>query len=39
MSIPGLTIIAESINDSVPSTYTLFEENNIMGLSSCAAAG
>ena len=32
MSIPGLTIIAESINDSVPSTYTLFEENNIIGI-------
>jgi len=32
MSIPGLTIIAESINDSVPSTHTLFEENNIDGI-------
>jgi cobalamin-dependent methionine synthase I len=32
MSIPGLTIIGESINDSVPSTYTLFEENNIDGV-------
>lgn len=32
MSIPGLTIIGESINDSVPSTYTLFEENNIDGI-------
>jgi cobalamin-dependent methionine synthase I len=29
MSIPGLTIIGESINDSVPSTHTLFEENNV----------
>jgi len=29
MTIPGLTIIAESINDSVPSTHTLFEENDI----------
>ena len=29
MSIPGLTIIAESINDSVPSTHKLFEENDI----------
>ena len=32
MSIPGLTIIAESINDSVPSTHTLFEEDNIDGI-------
>ena len=29
MGIPGLTIIGESINDSVPSTHTLFEEKNI----------
>jgi cobalamin-dependent methionine synthase I len=32
MSIPGLTIIAESINDSVPSTHTMFEENNLDGI-------
>jgi cobalamin-dependent methionine synthase I len=32
MSIPGLTLIADSINDSVPSTHTLFEENNIEGI-------
>jgi cobalamin-dependent methionine synthase I len=32
MSISGLTIIGESINDSVPSTHTLFEENNIDGI-------
>jgi cobalamin-dependent methionine synthase I len=32
MSIPGLTIIGESINDSVPSTHTLFEENNLEGI-------
>jgi len=32
MSIPGLTIIGESINDSVPSTHALFEENNIDGI-------
>ncbi len=32
MSIPGLTIIGESINDSVPSTHRLFEENNIDGI-------
>jgi len=29
MSIPGLTIIAESINDSVPSTHALFEANDL----------
>jgi cobalamin-dependent methionine synthase I len=32
MGIPGLTIIGESINDSVPSTYKLFEENNVDGI-------
>ncbi|MGB6121984.1 MAG: dihydropteroate synthase [Bacteroidota bacterium] len=32
MSIPGLTIIGESINDSVPSTHMLFEENNLDGI-------
>ena len=32
MSIAGLTIIGESINDSVPSTYSMFEENNIDGI-------
>ena len=32
MSIPGLTLIGESINDSVPSTHTLFEENNLAGI-------
>lgn len=32
MGIPGLTIIGESINDSVPSTCTLFDENNIDGI-------
>jgi cobalamin-dependent methionine synthase I len=32
MSIPGLTIIGESINDSVPSTHTLFEEGNLEGI-------
>ncbi len=37
MSIPGLTIIGESINDSVPSTRTLFEENNIDGIVELAA--
>jgi cobalamin-dependent methionine synthase I len=32
MGIPGLTIIGESINDSIPSTHTLFEENNMDGI-------
>jgi cobalamin-dependent methionine synthase I len=32
MSIPGLTIIGESINDSVPSTHALFEANNFDGI-------
>lgn len=32
MAIPGLTIIGESINDSVPSTKKLFDENDIPGL-------
>lgn len=32
MSIPGLTIIGESINDSVPSTHALFEANDLAGI-------
>ena len=32
MSIAGLTIIGESINDSVPSTHELFEKNDIGGI-------
>ena len=32
MSIAGLTIIGESINDSVPSTHELFEKNDIAGI-------
>ncbi len=32
MSLPGLTIIGESINDSVPSTKKLFDANDIAGL-------
>ena len=32
MSLAGLTIIAESINDSVPSTHELFEKNDIAGI-------
>jgi len=36
MSLPGLTIIGESINDSVPSTHKLFEANDIAGLKELA---
>lgn len=32
MALPGLTIIGESINDSVPSTHIMFKENNIDGI-------
>ncbi len=32
MAIPGLTIIGESINDSVPSTKKLFDAGDIAGL-------
>jgi len=32
MAIPGLTLIGESINDSVPSTKKLFDENDVAGL-------
>jgi len=32
MSISGLSIIGESINDSVPSTHTLFEQNDLDGI-------
>jgi cobalamin-dependent methionine synthase I len=32
MAMPGLTIIGESINDSVPSTKKLFDANDIAGL-------
>jgi len=32
MSIEGLTIIGESINDSIPSTRQMFEESNIEGI-------
>lgn len=38
MPIPGLTIIGESINDSVPSTHKLFEANDIEGLKALAIA-
>ena len=38
MSIPGLTIIGESINDSVPSTHILFEEDNLHGIVDLARA-
>jgi cobalamin-dependent methionine synthase I len=36
MSISGLTIIGESINDSVPSTQRLFDANDIEGLKALA---
>ena len=36
MSLSGLTIIGESINDSVPSTHKLFEANDIAGLKELA---
>jgi hypothetical protein len=32
MPLPGLTLIGESINDSVPSTKKLFDENDIPAL-------
>jgi cobalamin-dependent methionine synthase I len=36
MPLPGLTIIGESINDSVPSTKKLYEANDIAGLKDLA---
>lgn len=36
--IPGLTIIGESINDSVPSTKKLFDANDIEGLKNLAVS-
>ena len=36
MSIPNLTLIGESINDSVPSTHALFEANDLAGITSLA---
>jgi 5-methyltetrahydrofolate--homocysteine methyltransferase len=36
MAIPGLTIIGESINDSVPSTKKLYDANDIAGLKALA---
>lgn len=36
MPIPGLTIIGESINDSVPSTHKFFESGDIEGLKQLA---
>ena len=38
MPIPGLTIIGESINDSVPSTKKLFEANDVDGILALAKA-
>ncbi|MGD0591605.1 MAG: hypothetical protein ABSA44_12545 [Bacteroidota bacterium] len=36
MSIVGLTIIGESINDSVLLTHTLFEKDDIAGIAELA---
>jgi 5-methyltetrahydrofolate--homocysteine methyltransferase len=36
MPIPGLTIIGESINDSVPSTHRLYESGDLEGLKELA---
>ncbi len=36
MSIPGLTIIGESINDTVPATHALFQEDNLDGIAELA---
>ena len=38
MPIPRLTLIGESINDSVPSTHALFEANDLAGLRALAKA-
>ena len=38
MPIPGLIIIGESINDSVPSTHKFFEAHDIAGLKDLAVA-
>jgi len=38
MPFPNLTIIGESINDSVPSTHGLFEANDIAGLKDLAVS-
>ncbi|HUI10822.1 MAG TPA: dihydropteroate synthase [Bacteroidota bacterium] len=38
MSIPGLTLIGESINDSVPSTHALFDDNDMEGIAALAAS-
>jgi 5-methyltetrahydrofolate--homocysteine methyltransferase len=38
MAFPNLTIIGESINDSVPSTHRFFEANDIAGLKDLAVS-
>jgi cobalamin-dependent methionine synthase I len=38
MPIPNLTIIGESINDSVPSTHKFFEANDLAGLQELAVS-
>jgi len=37
MSIPGLTLIGETINDSVPRTKELFEKGDLAGIQAVAA--
>jgi len=39
MPIPGLTIIGETINDSVPSTKKLFDAGDLQGLLDLAEKG
>jgi 5-methyltetrahydrofolate--homocysteine methyltransferase len=38
MPLPGLTLIGESINDSVPSTHALFAANDLDGIKALAKA-
>ena len=38
MPLQGLTLIGESINDSVPSTRALFDANDLAGIMSLATA-
>ena len=38
MPLQGLTLIGESINDSVPSTHALFEANDLAGIMALAKA-
>jgi cobalamin-dependent methionine synthase I len=38
MAIPGLTVIGETINDSIPSTHALFEANDLDGILALATS-